>query len=123
MHVRLRFTRPGSDGANDGLNELYELRSRCSQLEEQVEQQQKVIRYLQANGGNSADRRLQQLQDENEDLKQKVAVLQADLEAASTQRPGTSGMSSALRQQVLALQVITQCLQVACSTENTNCVH
>ena len=87
------------------MTELYELRSRCTQLEEQVEQQQKVIRYLQANGSSSANGRMEQLQDENEELKQQIAALQNDLEEASNQRPGTSGMSSALRQQVLALQV------------------
>lgn len=103
-------TRPGSSG-NDGLNELYELRSHCGQLEEQVEQQQKVIRYLQANGSSSADGRLQQLQDENDELKQQVTALQSDLEEASNQRPGTSGMSSALRQQVLVLQVRRNCAQ------------
>jgi hypothetical protein len=31
--------------------EVLELRSRCSQLEEQVEEQQKIIRYLQAQQG------------------------------------------------------------------------
>lgn len=49
--------------------------------------------------------RLEQLQDENEELRQQLAALQDDLDAASRQRPGTSGMSSALRQQVATLQV------------------
>jgi cell division septum initiation protein DivIVA len=49
--------------------------------------------------------RLEQLQDENEELRQQLAALQDDLDEASRQRPGTSGMSSALRQQVLTLQV------------------
>jgi hypothetical protein len=33
--------------------EALELRSRCSQLEEQVEQQQKIIRYLQGQQGGA----------------------------------------------------------------------
>lgn len=36
-----------------GTPEALELRIRCSQLEEQVEQQQKIIRYLQGQQGGS----------------------------------------------------------------------
>jgi hypothetical protein len=59
--------------------------------------------------------RLEQLQDENEELRQQLAALQDDLEEASRQRPGTSGMSSALRQQVMTLQV-------GCCLAGTKCV-
>lgn len=48
---------------------------------------------------------MEQLKDENQELKQQLESMQSDLEEASNQRPGTSGMSSALRQQVAALQV------------------
>ncbi|WIA12004.1 hypothetical protein OEZ85_012085 [Tetradesmus obliquus] len=94
----------GRAAAGGGMPEVLQLRSRCSQLEEQVEQQQKIIRYLQAQQGGPGGERIDQLQDENEELRQQLAALQDDLEEASRQRPGTSGMSSALRQQVLTLQ-------------------
>jgi hypothetical protein len=43
--------------------EALELRSRCSQLEEQVEQQQKIIRYLQAQQGGPAGVRQERASD------------------------------------------------------------
>lgn len=75
---------------------------RCSQLEEQVEQQQKVIRYLQAQlesskGGGAAGP--QQLQAEVERLRQQLAVLQLAASSAG------GSAASALQQQVLVLQV------------------
>jgi hypothetical protein len=39
--------------AAGSMPEALELRSRCSQLEEQVEQQQKIIRYLQGQQGGA----------------------------------------------------------------------
>lgn len=74
---------------------------RCSELEEQVQQQQKVIRYLQAqmesNKGQASSNQ-QQLLTECERLRQQLTVLQLN---ASTAGGGTS----ALQQQVLLLQV------------------
>lgn len=94
--------RPGS---TDGLTELYALRSHCKQLEEQVDQQQQVIRYLQANSGASNPEQAERLQDENTALRSQLASLQDELEEIRFQRPGTSGMCSALKQQVSTLQV------------------
>jgi cell division protein FtsB len=52
------------------------LRGRCSQLEEQVEQQQKVIRYLQSQQQHArGHEHLEQLQDENEELRQEIRNL------------------------------------------------
>eukprot|EP00879_Flechtneria_rotunda_P011318 GHRR01011823.1.p1 GENE.GHRR01011823.1~~GHRR01011823.1.p1 ORF type:complete len:401 (+),score=204.38 GHRR01011823.1:2000-3202(+) len=111
---------PGPAGCASSMNasEIVGLRLNCSQLEEQVEQQQKVIRYLQAQNGSlpavgavlgsvspaASSDHTEQLRDENEELRQQVAALQDDLDAVSRQLPGTSGMSAALRQQVMALQ-------------------
>jgi hypothetical protein len=74
--------------------------ARCSELEEQVEQQQKVIRYLQAQlDGTKQDPQQQRaLQEEAARLRQQLAVLQ--LSAG-----GGGGGASALQQQVLLLQV------------------
>lgn len=90
-------------GAADGSSfEVAQLR--CSELEEQVEQQQKVIRFLQAqleaSKGTSSGPH-QQLQAEVAQLKQQLAVLQ--LGAAGAGAGG--GAASALQQQVLLLQV------------------
>lgn len=77
---------------------------RCSQLEEQVEQQQKVIRYLQAqvdgSKGAAADPQ-QQFQAEAARLRQQLAALQHGV-------AGGGGGASALQQQVLLLQVSKQ---------------
>lgn len=71
---------------------------RCSELEEQVEQQQKVIRYLQAQLESSKGAAPHQhLQAEVQQLKQQLAVLQLGA--------GAGGAASALQQQVLLLQV------------------
>jgi cell division septum initiation protein DivIVA len=64
--------------------------------------------------------RVEQLQDENEELRQQLAALQDDLDEASRQRPGTSGMSSALRQQVMTLQVGRSALQL--QTERSSAI-
>jgi predicted nucleic acid-binding Zn-ribbon protein len=98
------------------MSEVLQLRETCSQLEDQVEQQQKVIRHLQAQQAKSGDaaanglsrkaqQLLEQLQDENEQLKQQVSALQDDLVVAMSCRPGTTGLSATLQQQVLELQV------------------
>jgi hypothetical protein len=78
---------------------------RCSQLEEQVEQQQKIIRQLQAHmGGSNGQQQAAALQE----LRQENAALQEQL-AEGMHRPtssgGSGGVSAALRQQVLTLQV------------------
>lgn len=85
---------------------------RCSQLEEQVEQQQKVIRYLQAqlesSKGGGAASGPQQLQAEVERLQQQLAVLQLAASSAG------GSAASALQQQVLVLQVRLKAFEMAC---------
>eukprot|EP00775_Hariotina_reticulata_P012960 gene12960-13089_t len=85
----------GKGGSSPGsVSEVFQLRETCSQLEDQVEQQQKVIRHLQAQQARAGDaaanglsrkaqQLLEQLQDENEQLKQQEdnAQLHALLEA------------------------------------------
>jgi hypothetical protein len=88
-------------GAVDADSSSFELsQQRCTQLEEQVEQQQKVIRYLQAQAEGSKGATAgpqQQLQLDNERLRQQLAVLQLGSAAGG-------GGASALQQQVLLLQ-------------------
>jgi hypothetical protein len=82
---------------------------RCNQLEEQIEQQQKVIRYLQAQVDGSkgaAAGPQQQFQAEAVKLRQQLAVLRVEASAGG-------GGASALQQQVLLLQVSKQCLHEA----------
>lgn len=90
-------------GATDGSSfEVSQLR--CSELEEQVEQQQKVIRFLQAQLEGSkgpAPGPHQQLQAEVAQLKQQLAALQLGAAGAG----GGGSTASALQQQVLLLQV------------------
>lgn len=84
--------------------------ARCSELEEQVEQQQKVIRYLQAQlDGTKQDPQQQRaLQEEAARLRQQLTVLQLSAAAGG----GGGGGASALQQQVLLLQVRCVCVYV-----------
>lgn len=91
--------------ASDGSFEVSQ--ARCSELEEQVEQQHKVIRYLQAQlDGTKQDPQQQRaLQQEAARLRQQLAVLQLSAAGGG----GGGGGASALQQQVLLLQVRCVC--------------
>jgi predicted RNase H-like nuclease (RuvC/YqgF family) len=88
MHCRL----VAGERSNHAAPSFELSQQRCSQLEEQVEQQQKVIRILQA--------QLESLK--NSSAHQQQLQQQRQLNALA--RPGSGGASAALRQQVLTLQ-------------------
>lgn len=100
--------------------------SHTFELEEQVEQQQKIIRYLQAQlelckvagaVGGSPPPLLPAQQNGTPHTQQESMVMQQQMEALQLgsgghQRPGSGGMSAALQQQVLTLQVGLHRLQI-----------
>jgi hypothetical protein len=134
-HHRCRHTRRALSGSSAGPRAAYSFelsQQRCGQLEEQVEQQQKIIRYLQAQlhdaqkgaAAGSPKAPPQQQPQSARALQQECAGLRQQLEALRL-APGapaqqqqqqqqqcasdSTAAPAALQQQVLSLQVRRRC--------------